>query len=430
MSKRPKSPLKPKAVSSEEAAAGSQRTIVRWLAALTVLVVGSWVAVVVLIANNGKTDEVPGASTTEQPSSESATADPRPWGQLEVVPIVLSPPEELLPQIALPRDQGVTWYFPNTSRAKFRELLADYGMPEELRLALVSKAELDASIDGMAVRPAQQTILDLTPKVRARLYIALEGCSKNADQRRAFCFCAESPEAWLANAPLLPETKDLVLPRIYRHGRCLFFADLRTIGPMLASPEEQRRLIRVLSRDATLLVRLKLTPESDLERLVAYWGHGGRAKDVQPLLESLMELKGGTDVDVTLLLPPFARRRIYTYSTPNIDLTGEGDCLWTSVNFFNGEDSGQLVEQGKSAQYLEQHFYRITGNLELGDVILCLGTGGRFVHSAVYVADDIVFTKNGKAAARPWMLMRLDDMLDSYPSPEPLGVLYFRRKGV
>ena len=36
------------------------------------------------------------------------------------------------------------------------------------------------------------------------------------------------------------------------------------------------------------------------------------------------------------------------------------------------------------------------------------------MHVAVYVADDIVFTKNGFHYTQPWILMHLKDMLETY----------------
>ncbi len=36
------------------------------------------------------------------------------------------------------------------------------------------------------------------------------------------------------------------------------------------------------------------------------------------------------------------------------------------------------------------------------------------IHSAVYIADDICFTKNGGTAVRPWMLSTISDLLEQY----------------
>ena len=51
------------------------------------------------------------------------------------------------------------------------------------------------------------------------------------------------------------------------------------------------------------------------------------------------------------------------------------------------------------------------------------------IHSAVYIADDIVFTKNGPSAATPWVLSTIAEMKAFYPGWKPLSVSFYRRRG-
>ena len=46
----------------------------------------------------------------------------------------------------------------------------------------------------------------------------------------------------------------------------------------------------------------------------------------------------------------------------------------------------------------------------------------------VYLADDIVFTKNGNNATQPWMLMRLKDVLTDYSGEGPARTVVYRSK--
>ncbi len=54
------------------------------------------------------------------------------------------------------------------------------------------------------------------------------------------------------------------------------------------------------------------------------------------------------------------------------------------------------------------------------------------IHSAVYIADDICFTKNGGTAVHPWMLSTISDLLEQYSfqvdDGRQLTVNYFRSK--
>lgn len=57
------------------------------------------------------------------------------------------------------------------------------------------------------------------------------------------------------------------------------------------------------------------------------------------------------------------------------------------------------------------------------------GREGGIVHSCIYVADDIVFTRNGYSYQMPWTLATMRDMLAAYPEDSALEVHAFRRKG-
>lgn len=56
---------------------------------------------------------------------------------------------------------------------------------------------------------------------------------------------------------------------------------------------------------------------------------------------------------------------------------------------------------------------------------------GTPVHAAVFLADDLYFTKNGLNDIQPWIVMPLADLLEEYDALHPnagLAIRYFRRK--
>ena len=56
-----------------------------------------------------------------------------------------------------------------------------------------------------------------------------------------------------------------------------------------------------------------------------------------------------------------------------------------------------------------------TGALQFGDIIQFVKADSNTVeHSAVFIAGDIVFTKNGIGVTNPWVLMRYSDMEARY----------------
>lgn len=50
------------------------------------------------------------------------------------------------------------------------------------------------------------------------------------------------------------------------------------------------------------------------------------------------------------------------------------------------------------------------------------------VHAAVYIADDIVFTKNGNNIRQPWILMRLKNLIAAYSVAGQPHILVYRNK--
>jgi hypothetical protein len=46
-------------------------------------------------------------------------------------------------------------------------------------------------------------------------------------------------------------------------------------------------------------------------------------------------------------------------------------------------------------------------------------------HSAVYLADDLAFTKYGDNYRQPWMIVRIANMQAMYPTLKPL---FYRKK--
>src|SRR5690606_38074055 len=101
--------------------------------------------------------------------------------------------------------------------------------------------------------------------------------------------------------------------------------------------EESTRLLKTLARKSTLMLKLRITPDTDIEALERYWSFPG-SKDIVPLLTSLKQRGTSTTLDIVHLLPRFARARLYSYPSP--DEPGSMsymDCHWTVLNFFNQE---------------------------------------------------------------------------------------------
>jgi hypothetical protein len=350
-----------------------------------------------------------------------------PWGDIEIQPIKICPPVELL-RASAPVVSGETvWYWCNTDRLKLSAQLATLDLSGEVRAELLGLAHDEASIAGLTMRPSREFLRKLKPKQRSEIYTALSNYPANADQGLAFRFLGPSLEKWLEGMAVPPRILWLLEPLIYRHGDYLFFADLRQIEGAFSSPEERLHVIRALSRESTYLVSLKVTPESDVAALVDYWGRGGRGKDVRPLIEALANIQGGHKMSIAYLLPPFARDRLFTFPVPAESVADmKRDCHWTALNFFSKQPDDRFCNPAEVLRALTHDYYRVYSNPLLGDVVEFVDETGNARHAAVYIADDFVFTKNGVSSSRPWMLMRLGELKSYYPTRKPLQVLFYR----
>ena len=358
---------------------------------------------------------------------------PGPWGDVTCVPIMLSPPLEFIEETRPVGNTPVAWRFPRMNRDAMSRYLTQYSVSESVRQSLLHDAQPDAATGGLIVYPSPERVLGLSPDDRGGLYFGLGQFVENPDQFKAFRSSGESVEEWFHSVRLSARTLKLVAPLVYRLGPMMFFADLRTVERDLASETERRLLIKALSQQRTFLIRLTVTADTNIEALVQYWGRRGQAKDIRPILESLAGInrdEEGEDIGVSHLLPPFARRRSYTYPLPlETVLAGNRDCHWTALNFFAETPSDAYCDANAVGKTVVTEYHRVYRDYRVGDLALFFNGPDSYIHSAVYIADDIYFTKNGALATQPWMFMRLRDLEYFYPTLSPLVIQHYRRNG-
>jgi hypothetical protein len=395
------------------------------MAVLAALILAPWFLVALVLLSI-----VPPLSGRARRPVAGTRAAAGPWGNVEWSRVTIAAPIEFVETWdSLAAQPG--WHFPNTTQTELEAVLRKAGLAEAAVRRLLEAARQDAAIEGWVVTPPDDIVWDLAPAVRGAIYNRLALSSLNKAHRDGPLFGGASVEEWFAGAMLRPATVDLVRRLAYRRGRFVCFSDFHLAARRLADDAERQRLLKVLARQATLLVKLRVAEGQDVEPLVRYWGRGGRAKDVGPLLESLARAPGGTAIDVAHLLPPLPRRYVYTYPTPPMDeVSANRDCHWTCLNFFADPPDDRYALLQAAQEALRHDYYPIRNDLALGDLVLFLDERNGVIHSAVFIADDILFTKSGSAPTNPWMFMRLEDMKDYYPAAKPLDIRFMRRKGL
>lgn len=403
-----------------------------WLVALTLISMATALGLVLHVLQEPAPPPAATVTAAHAPHPAPAAAslsEGKPWGQIECVPILIAPPLESVAQFA-PSTEPIVWHVPNVDAKQLALALSEIGLDKLTRDKLMAIAEASGSVHGMFLHPSPELILGLSPDARAKLYVYLSSFSQNVDQVHAFRFASQSPDEWLASGSLPPEVATLVRRLVYRHGRFLFFADLRTIASDLPSAEVRTRLIQTLARKKTFLAKVKVARPDSRKDLLSYWGRDGRIEEIQPFFESLAEPDGEQTLDIVHLLPPFARRHLYTYPQPDKTAeAGKRDCHWTTFNFFAEVPDDRFSQAQEVLATLERDYTRIDGDARLGDVVMLLVNGSEAIHTAVYLADDILFTKNGSSSLEPWILMKLDDLQDFYPTHRPVEIRFYRRSG-
>ncbi len=361
--------------------------------------------------------------------AQTAEAVP-PWGRLQYERIVIAPPDEYVKLV----DTGLyesDWYFPERERKELAARFAAFGVDRAVQRQLLNASELDEDAGCRRVYITNDLIRSIPIETRAKIYNYLQQDDRNVAQTNAFRFCSDSVDDWFDGTQVRPSVIDRVKGMVFRNGSYLVFADFRLIEAELQNEFEKSQLLKSLCRDSTLVMYLQFDSQTDIDQLVRYWGRHGRGKDVRPLIESLALQSGPTKIDVSHLLPAFARRRIYSY--PNLttdDVIRRRDCHWTAHNFLSSIPDDRLVTNlyDELSRRMDGEFYQIFGDYKMGDLVEFIDQEGTVFHSATYIADDVLFTKNGYSALGSWHFCRLSEMKDYYTRRTPVRVSFFRRK--
>jgi hypothetical protein len=282
---------------------------------------------------------------------------------------------------------------------------------------------------GLKVFPSDDLLLALAPEVRGKLYGRLSANAANHYMAQPYRILEGGLGEKFRDSGVNRETVDLVRRLLYPRGRTLCFSDVELVLRRAPDEKTEIEILKALTRQPAVLTRVRIRPDTDIDKLLGYWasGSGARVKDVRPLLEALKRLKGGSSIGVGFLLPPFARERLYTTPLPTKPGEKGEDCHWSALNFFSTTPDDRFSDIAFTSRYIDENCYQIAKPTMLGDLVFLLDEKGGVIHSAVYVADDLVFTKNGINYAQPWILMHMKDLLALYSSLDEPKTLFYRR---
>jgi len=356
-----------------------------------------------------------------------------PWGDLQSWNIRMEQPMEYVGFEKATAD-GPYWNFGTLGQDTVAAILKESGYAEEQVRSLLSTATVTPQ--GFVVSPSPELVMALSPENRSKLYLTLARNPANRFQSTPYYIVDGNvsklfDDHFASDGEAIGTMKHL----LYSRNGFTYFSDPETVLKVFKTHEERLKFLQSLTSQDAVLLRLLVRPDTDIDKPLNYWCLGMPGvllKDLKPLFEAQKRLPEGGSVSILYLLPPLAREHLFTSPLPPVPGSTEKlpDCHWTALNFFNTTPDPRLSDNAYASDFIMKNYYEVAVPGICGDLVLLLDQQSRVVHSSIYLADDIVFTKNGINYAQPWILMHERDMVGAFSALDPVKVAYFRRKGI
>jgi hypothetical protein len=391
------------------------------------LVAGSAFITGKLVGARQQSTAVPGQRLPASDERDGSTSTRQgPWGELLTQDISLERPAEYLTN-ELRAVQPPVWTFHGMNGAQVKTLFIANGLtrPEaEKALALDRVASQGTNT---LFRPSEEFVFSLSPQTRDRLYGAMRGLDVSVYLDSPYYYTKDQIERMGGDARVHPDDLALFKKLVYGGKDVRRFTNYETLMGRIPSLERRVAMATALSRQSAVLARLCIRPDTDIDKVAAYWGNVPNVRfiDVGPMLRALKGLPRGGTISLMYLLPPFARERLYTFPPP--PTAGEliPDYNWSTLNFSRVEPDKRFLDPAECLRHIDQDFYKIAQPSLCGDVLLFKNNRGELRHSAVYLAADLVFSKMGKSYKMPWTIMRIEDLQALFSN---CTIVYLRNK--
>lgn len=354
-------------------------------------------------------------------------AKPGPWGELEVRTVYLEPPEGLLALVAKP-SKITRWTFEQTTPGGVREIMLKAKVPSDVVERLTSPVRLTVSGNSVVILPEISDLEAIGQEARGALYVELAKHAANEYQRDPVFILGGDVEDWLQGVALTPAQQALFRKLLWKRGGALVFSDVQALLSLARSDEELTAVFRAITRVRSLVVELRLPLTTDRQAFVDYWAAGQTDAPRLAFVRAITQRRARQTVDITHFLPAIFRQRAYTFPEMDLGLKGRfPDCHWTSLNFFNLTPNDVFLDTKLASEHLLKNYEVVDAPYRFGDV-LCFLEEGEGLHTCVYVADDIVLTKNGDSILAAWALMQLKDVDSIYRRSSDTRIQGYRLK--
>ncbi len=359
-------------------------------------------------------------------SDPNPTAEPRPsaapevrelpsgpWGRIEFYETYLEAPDALINQLSLPSQQPV-WNFIDFDREAIVDLFRRAELTPAQNKSLSNPDRWRILGRNIRIFPQPETVLSLAPQARARIYAVLRRFEENTAHRYPIVFRGEDELRALPESGLPEPLTRKIAQLCYPDGRIFLFSDFPLLLSQVTHPAFERGLIRILTRTRTLMARLEISPGCDVPGLIAYWSARGRRTECSALIEALAARGMPGHLDIAHLLPTIPRSQLYTYpGMSDVLLNGRApDGFCSALNFFHSTVLPIYLDSPNRDEMLGKMFRPVQPPFGFGDLILIWRSEeAQPCHAAVYIAGDLVYTKESPGFFSPWVFSRLEDVL-------------------
>ena len=351
-----------------------------------------------------------------------------PWGQLETFEVLLEAPADLL-LASEPKSVRTRWFFAKMKGDAVGALIRRIVDQEDLADRLCDQNRWLENLEGVAVFPRTEDLILLKTDARVALYKELANFQENFFHVEPEILYGNSFEDWSKGSEISDKAREFLKAVSYKHGSMLQFSDMPALLGILSTEQERMAVLRALSRTPSLVAKIIINSVTT-DALAGYWHKGFRLKDTSAFMASVKRHKEVDRMDLLHLLPAGIRKILYTFPDPTSSRSGYlPDCHWSALNFFNTQPLDRLADPVQATAYTLEKFTPIEPPYELGDVLFFTDTKtGDAYHSCAYIADNVVFTKNGRSPLQPWVLMRLDSVKELYDMHFHTKISAYRRK--
>ena len=350
-----------------------------------------------------------GAPTTAAGEKKVMACNPGPWGELEYHYTFLQAPDSLVDLINVPSWQTV-WRFPELDKNAVVALIKGCQLRADIEAQLLNDCQWLENDDETRLFPTVKVVALLSTEERRKIYRELRRWRENPSHWAPVIIESGSVREWFADSGLSDQMIEAVEGLVYPLGSALAFSDVPMLIARSGADQDDRLIVKSMTRTRTLMLRLKVSPATDLETVRDYWSVGHTHTDALSLIDTISRSGEGESLDITHLLPPTPRKHIYSFPSVTMGMSGSfPDSLWTAANFFTFQPDDPALSAAKFMRKLEADYREVERPYRYGDILLLRRSDLRgAMQAGVYIADDIVYTRTGRQMSRPWLLKQLN----------------------